>query len=156
MIVVVSNSFKLSFKSNYRGWCLLFFHVAFSCVVLPQTIMLFLKESSDYSVKTSGVYGNLRGIKKRTFKVGKHWLPCMHRVVMFPLLSHFILNLVYWAMKNLKYVACIMRFVKKNISQMNKTNLYFCKMQVRRCNYLTAASVNCANLHMLHSTCCCV
>lgn len=72
-----------------------FFNVAFSCVALPQTTVLFLKESSDYSVKTSGIYGNLRGIEQRPFKVSKRCFPCMHRVVMFPLLSHFILNLVY-------------------------------------------------------------
>lgn len=37
---------------------------------------------------------------------------------------------------------------------MNKANLYFCKIQVRRYNHLTIASRNCAKLHMLQSTCC--
>lgn len=37
---------------------------------------------------------------------------------------------------------------------MNKANLYFCKIQVRRYNYLTTASRNCAKLHMLQTTCC--
>lgn len=37
---------------------------------------------------------------------------------------------------------------------MNKANLYFCKIQVRRYNYLTTASRNCVKLHRLQPTCC--
>lgn len=82
---------------------------------------------------------------------------------MFPLLSHFVLILAYWTMKKFKvwemyfffYVATIMSFIK-NISQMTKQNIYFCKTQLGRHNYLEAvtAARNCTKLHRLHPPCC--
>ena len=112
---------------------------------------LFLKEFTDYFV-------NVQGYWTKTFWSGEMllslcvWCGYVPTVIPFYFKLSLLNHEKILSMRNVLffYVASIMSLIK-NISQMNKANLYFCKIQVRRYNYLTTASRNCVKLHVANN-----